>query len=105
MIAIPAGGMAFAVQVAVGTPADKYPVGICSFTEYVMDSRTLPNLPITSPDGKDTIFVPAHLHESIVETAEIKADKDAMAAIAKGEKQAASGNTVSWESLKAELGL
>jgi prevent-host-death family protein len=56
--------------------------------------------------GKPVLAVmPWELYESIVETLEIMGDKDLMAALRKSIKEAEEGKTISWETVKAKLGL
>ena len=45
------------------------------------------------------------LYEAIVETLEIMGDEELMAALRRGIKEAAEGETVPWETVKEELGL
>jgi len=51
------------------------------------------------------LAVSSEQDESIKETAAIMADHDLMRAIQIGKQQIADGKTVSWESVKAKLGL
>ena len=60
---------------------------------------------IKSPDGTDVISVPTDVYESIDETVAIEADAKLMAALKKSAADVAAGRTLSWVSVKAELGL
>jgi PHD/YefM family antitoxin component YafN of YafNO toxin-antitoxin module len=45
------------------------------------------------------------LYEAIVETLEVMADADLIAALRQGIKEASEGKVTSWETVKSELGL
>ena len=51
------------------------------------------------------ILIPRSKYDSLLETAEISADADAMKAIKKSIRQASKGKVVPWDELKRQLGL
>lgn len=56
--------------------------------------------------GKPVLAVmPWELYESIIETLEIMADEELMAALRKGIKEVSEGKVVPWEAVKEELNL
>jgi hypothetical protein len=89
-----------------GANADKYTVPhVVASTEEPMGAKKGSRAKIRSRNGKRSVEVPAHLRDSIKETAEIEADGELMAKIAKSDRQIASGKVVSWKTVKAKLGL